>query len=142
MVKSGPKTRSRARLWVPGYTAVDRAAEYLAKVKFIKVTGWPLCANCVRRRTLGLVLAGFLCFGGIGPMVVAAALSLARSSGDERLLAIPFLAGFAAVLASPWPFSWGGLPGITQTEAVSDGTAVSVHRPHSRFRNGVTDGQG
>jgi len=132
VVKSRPKLGSMGRLAVPGYTAVGRAAEYLTKVKFIKVAGWPLCIRCVRRRTLGLAVAGVLFFGGVAAIAVAVVIALATSPG--RLLAVPFLAGFLAILASPWPFTWGGLPRITQTESTLDATAVIVHRPHSRFR--------
>lgn len=134
VVKSRPKLKSVGRLWVPGYTAVDRTADYLTRVKFIKVAGWPLCITCVRRRTLGLALASLLFFGGIAAIAAAVVIGLATSPGN-RLLAIPFLAGFVAIVASPWPFSWGGLPRITQTEATPAATAVIVHRPHSRFRD-------
>jgi hypothetical protein len=76
-----------------------------------------------------LALAGTLFFGGVVAMIAAAAITMATTSP------ILYLAGFAAILVSPWPFSLGGLPGITQTEATPDAVAVSVYRPHSRFRD-------
>jgi hypothetical protein len=133
VVKSRPKVSSVKRLAVPGYTAVDRAAEYLTKVQFIRVEGWPLCRKCLRRRTAGLAVAALLFFGGITAMIASAAISLS-SSPANRALAIPFMLGFAAVVASPWPFAWGGLPKITRAEATPDGSAVLVEQPASGFR--------
>jgi hypothetical protein len=140
VVKSRPKVRSVGRLALPGYTTVDRAEEYLTKVRFISVKGWPLCKRCLRRRTAGLSLATLLFFGGIVTMIASVALTLSHSPAN-RALAIPFMLGFAAIVAAPWPFSWGGLPKITQTQATPDGSAVVVENPDGMFREQISHGR-
>src|SRR5690606_14881003 len=64
VIRSRPKISPRRRLLVPGYTALDRAAEYRRAVRWVRVTGWPLCATCVRDRRVYLGLASVLFFGG------------------------------------------------------------------------------
>ncbi|WP_328477666.1 hypothetical protein OHA21_25080 [Actinoplanes sp. NBC_00393] len=112
---------------------MNRAEEYLKKVTFVEVRGWPLCPRCVRRRNGGRVAAAVLLFGGVAAMILSVVVTLTVARG-ERAWSIPFLAGFAAVLLSPWPFSWAGLPKVTQTQANPDGSAVLVDHPHGEFR--------
>ncbi|MEU4420729.1 hypothetical protein AB0F81_08890 [Actinoplanes sp. NPDC024001] len=132
-VRSQPDLGSPGRLAIPGYTALNRAEEYLKKVAFVEVRGWPLCARCVRRRRLGRVAAAALLFGGVAAMILSVIVTLTIADGDRRW-SIPFLAGFAAVILSPWPFSWAGLPKVTQTRASPAGTAVLVDHPDDEFR--------
>ncbi|RZU52224.1 hypothetical protein EV385_4071 [Krasilnikovia cinnamomea] len=132
VVKSRPKVSRARRLLVPGYTALDRAGEYLGHVKFVKVQDWPLCARCLRRRHIGLAVAAFLFFGGLVAMIAAGA-AQASVEGGSKVLAIPFFLGFVAIVASPWPFSYAGLPKLTHTQAAPDGTAVRVTHPHPEF---------
>ena len=132
VVKSRPKVSPVRKLFVPGYTALNRGEEYLSKVQFIKVRGWPLCPECVRRRRIGLSLAAVLFFGGVLALV-GAVIARAAMSGDSGVLAIPMMLGFAAMLLSPWPFSWAGLPKLTQTQATPDGSAVHVDHASPEF---------
>jgi hypothetical protein len=132
VVKSRPKVSPIRKLLIPGYTALNRGEEYLSKVQFIKVHGWPLCAECVRRRRTGLGLAAILFFGGLAA-IVGAVIARAAISGDSGLLAAPIMGGFVAMLLSPWPFSWAGLPKLTQTQATPDGGAVHVDHASPDF---------
>jgi hypothetical protein len=131
-VKSRPKIAPRRKVLLPGYTSLNRADEYLRQVKVTRVSGWPLCAQCVRERTLGLILAGVLFFGGLAAMLVAFVVG-ALADGPQPLLAVPILGGFAAILASPLALRWGGLPRLTQAETTDDGAAVRVVDPHPEF---------
>lgn len=132
VVKSRPDLGSPGRLAIPGYTALSRAEEYVKKVTFVEVRGWPLCARCVRRRATGRIAAAALLFGGLGVMILSVVVTLTVAQGN-RLWSIPFLAGFAAMILSPWPFSWAGLPRVTQTQANRDGSAVVVDHPNDEF---------
>ena len=131
-VRSNPTIGSRKKVFQPGYTSLNRADEYVRQVKFVKVTGWPLCQQCVRRRTLGLALASVLLFGGllvmIGGFVVATV-----GDGPNKALLIPILVGFAAVLVSPLPFRWASLLRLSQAEVTTDGAAVQVHDASQGF---------
>jgi hypothetical protein len=131
VVKSRPKISPRRKVLLPGYTSLNRADEYLQQVKATRVSGWPLCARCVRERTVGLTLAGLMFFSGLAAMVIAFVVGLAV--GPQPLLAVPFLGGFAAMLASPLALRWGGLPRLTRTETTEDGTAVRIIDPHPDF---------
>ncbi|BEL08127.1 hypothetical protein Q0Z83_063180 [Actinoplanes sichuanensis] len=134
VIKSRPDLGSPGRLAIPGYTVLNRADDYAKKVKFIEVSGWPLCARCVRRRAGGRLAAGILFFGGIAAMVISAVAGLTFADGN-RLLSIPFMAGFVeAALLAPWIFAWSGLALTTRTQATPDGTAVRVDEPDPEFR--------
>ncbi len=139
VVKSRPKVSPVRKLFVPGYTALNRGEEYLSKVRFIKVHGWPLCAACVRRRRIGLNLAVVLFFGGLAA-IVGTVIARPAMSGDSGLLAVPIMLGFVAMLLSPWPFSWAGLPKLTQTQATSDGSAVQVDHASPEFAQQLANG--
>ena len=139
VVKSRPKVSPVRKLFVPGYTALNRGEEYLSKVQFVKVHGWPLCDECLRRRRTGRLLAAVLFFGGLAA-IVGAVIARAAMSGDSGLLALPILGGFGAMLLSPWPFSWAGLPKLTQTQATADGTAVHVDHASPEFTRQLADG--
>jgi hypothetical protein len=117
---------------LPGYSSLDRAAEYARAVKLTRVTGWPLCARCHRVRTTGLVLASLLFFGGVATIVVAFVLR-ALADGPRPMLLAPMLGAFAAMLVSPVALRWGGLPRLTRTETTADGAAVSITEPHPEF---------
>lgn len=115
-VRSKPRLRSRLRTFLPGDTAADRTADYLQQVKIAKVSGWPLCARCLLRRRGGLGLAAVLSGGGAAAFVtclVVASLPLG-------------LLGLAAMLASPAPLRWAGMPELTRTELGPDGTSIQV----------------
>lgn len=71
VIKSRPKLSPWRRTLLPGYSSLDRAAEYARAVKLTRVSGWLLCARCHRVRTTGLVLASLLFFGGVATIVVA-----------------------------------------------------------------------
>lgn len=132
LVRSRPKISSRRRMLLPTHTAVDRADEYLRAVKAVRLTGWPLCATCVRDRLVYLALAGVLFFGGLAALV-AAFVAGGVMAGDQPLLLIPILAGFAAMLLSPIPLTRAALPRLTRTETTVDGTAVRITEPHPEF---------
>jgi hypothetical protein len=132
VVRSRPKISSRRRMLSPAHTALDRAEEYRRAVKAVRVTGWPLCATCVRDRRVYLGLTWLLFFGGLAALV-AAFVAGAVLDGTQPLLLIPILAGFAAMLLSPIPFGRAALPRLTQTEATLDGTAVRVTEPDPEF---------
>jgi hypothetical protein len=137
VIKSRPDLGSPGKLAIPGYTVLNRAEDYARKVKSIEVRGWPLCRRCVRRRAGGRTAAGVLFFGGTAAMVIAAIAALTIADGN-RLLSIPFMAGFVtAVLLAPWMFAWAGLALITRAQATADGTAVRVDEPHAEFRRQV-----
>jgi hypothetical protein len=131
-VKSRPKVSPKSKVLLPGYTSLNRADEYLKQLTITKVEGWPMCARCVRERTVGLVLAGVLFFGGLVAMV-AAFVAGAVMTGTRPLLAVPILAGLALVLVSPLALRHGSLPWLTQTQTTDDGTAVRVIDPHPQF---------
>ncbi|GAA2488695.1 hypothetical protein Ahu01nite_023170 [Winogradskya humida] len=139
VVKSRPKVSPVRKLFVPGYTALNRGEEYLSKVQFVRVQGWPLCAECVRRRRLGITFAAVLLFGGLAAIVVAV---IARSamSGNSGVLGVLVAVGFVAMLVSPVPFSWAGLPRLTQTQATADGDAVHVDHASPEFVRQIEDG--
>jgi len=118
---------------LPTHTAVDRADEYLRAVKAVRVAGWPLCAACLRERRVHLTLAGVLFFGGLAALV-GAFIAGGVMAGDQPLLLVPILAGFAAMLLSPIPLARGALPRLTRTETTVDGTAVRITEPHPEFR--------
>ncbi|MEU4163368.1 hypothetical protein [Actinoplanes sp. NPDC026670] len=81
--------------------------------------------------------AGILFFGGIAAMVVAAVAGLTFADGN-RLLSIPFMAGFvSAAFLAPWIFAWAGLALVTRTRATPDGSAVRVDEPHDDFRRQI-----
>lgn len=130
--KSDPKLSSKRRLFVPGYTAVDRAEEYVTQLKAVQVIGWPLCSQCVRQRQFGLRLAGVLFFGGLGAMV-SAFVAGGILAGDQPWLLIPILGGFTAMLLSPLALRYGGLPRLTQARVTSDGRFVQVSQPAASF---------
>lgn len=135
VAKSRPQIARKRRLFAPGYTAFNRADEYLSQVKLVRVQGWPLCARCVRRRRTGLVGAGFLFFGGLLAMVLAGS----ALADETPVAAFSFLAGFAAILLSPWLFSYAGLPRLTGTQVTPDGAAVRVDNPRSEFSRQLAD---
>lgn len=132
VARSRPKISSRRRMLLPTHTALDRADEYLRAVKAVRLSGWPLCATCVRDRRAYLALAGVLFFGGLAAVVVAF-IAGGVLAGDQPLLLIPILAGFAAMLLSPIPLTRGALPRLTGTETTVDGTAVRITDPHPEF---------
>src|SRR3954463_2015899 len=70
-LKSNPKVDSRKKVLTPGYTSVNRAAEYLNQVKVVKATDWPFCARCIRQRRVGIALASVLL--GVGFLALIAA---------------------------------------------------------------------
>ena len=131
-VRSKPAVGSRKRAFLPGYTSLNRADEYVRQVRVAKVTGWPLCAECVRRRRLGLALAAVLFFGGAAAMI-AGFVAGAVSDGPDRALLVPILAGFAAILLSPVPLRWASLPRLTRAELTADGSTVHVSDASSTF---------
>lgn len=123
---------------MPGYTALNRGEEYLSRVRFVEVHGWPLCDACVRRRRLGRALAAVLLLGGL-VAILAAVIVRSRLSGESVLLAIPIIVGSAAMLLSPWPLSWAGLPQLTHAQATPDGRAVHVERASTAFTQQLKD---
>ena len=139
VVKSQPKVAPARRLLIPGYTALDRADEYLTKVKFVKVHGWPLCTACVRRRRLGLTLAAVLFFGGLAA-IVGALIVRATMTDDSAALGVAVAVGFVAILLSPLPFVGAGLPKLTQTRATPNGDAVHVDEASPEFTNRLPGG--
>ena len=124
-VRSNPKISSRKKVFLPGYTALNRAEEYASQVKIVKVSGSPLCTRCVRQRSIGLVLAGVLFFGGLLAMMTGFVIG-ALDDGSNRALLIPILLGLAATLLSPLSLRSASLPKLTRTEAADDGSAVHV----------------
>jgi hypothetical protein len=132
VVRSRPKISSRRRLLVPGYTALDRAGEYLGAVQAVRVSGWPLCVSCLRTRRVFLTLAGALFFGGLAALV-AGFVAGGVLAGDQPWLLIPILGGFAAMLLSPVPLGRASLTRLTRTETTSDGQSVRVTDPHPEF---------
>jgi hypothetical protein len=131
-VRSDPKIGSRKKVFQPGYTSLNRAEEYAQQVKIVKVSGWPLCESCVRRRTLGLAGTGVLFFGGLLAMIAGFIIG-ALDDGTNRALLIPILLGFAAMLLSPLPLRSASLPRITQTQVSADGAAVRVTDASAEF---------
>jgi hypothetical protein len=131
-VKSNPNIGSRKKVLVPGYTSVDRAAEYLRQVKIVKAAGWPLCARCVRRRVIGLTAAGVLLVGGLAALVGA---FVVGAVGDPPVpvLMLLFFGGFAAILLSVLPFQRVSLGRLSQAHVTTDGAAVHVSNPSLEF---------
>jgi hypothetical protein len=135
-VRSNPKIGSRKKVFQPGYTSLNRAEEYARQVKIAKVSGWPLCARCVRRRVFGLTAAAVLFFGGLATMVAAFIIAGAEDGPNAGMLA-PILGGFAAMLLSPLALRWGSIPRLTGTELTSDGAIVKVADASSEFLAGL-----
>jgi hypothetical protein len=135
-VRSNPTIGSRKKVFQPGYTSLNRAEEYARQVKIAKVSGWPLCARCVRRRVLGLTAAAVLVFGGLGAMVAGFIIAAADDGPNAGMLA-PILGGFAAILLSPLPLRWGSIPRLTGTQLTSDGATVKVADASSGFLAGL-----
>lgn len=116
-VRSNPWLASRTRVFLPGYTAVNRAEEYARQVQIARVSGWPLCRLCARRRLAGLTAAAVLAAAGL-----ATALTVLAAGGGEP----PVLLGFAAVLLSPLPLRWASLGSLSRAALSTDGKAVHV----------------
>lgn len=135
-VRSKPKIGSRKKVFLPGYTSLNRADEYLRQVQIAKVSGWPLCPQCVRRRRLGLRLAGLLFFAGLAAMIAGFVLGAVADGPNPALLA-PILIGLAAILVSPVPLRWASLPQLTRAELTPDGAAVRVANPSAAFAAGL-----
>jgi hypothetical protein len=131
-VRSNPEIGSRKKVFQPGYTSLNRAEEYARQVKIVKVSGWPLCPQCVRRRIVGLSFAGVLFFGGLLAMIAGFVVG-AVDDGSNPALLIPILLGFAAVLVSPLPFRSASLPRIARAQVTADGSAVHVADPSPQF---------
>jgi hypothetical protein len=131
-VRSRPKIGSRKRVFLPGYTSLDRASEYVRQVQVVKVTGWPMCARCVRRHTIGLGLASVLFFGGLAAVVTAFIIG-AVAQGPMLALMVPILGGFATMLVSPLALRWGSLVRLSRAEVTPDGAAVHVADAHPQF---------
>jgi hypothetical protein len=135
-VRSKPKIGSRKKVLLPGYTSLNRADEYVRQVQVATVSGWPLCARCVRRRRLGLTHAEVLFFGGVLAMVIGFVVA-AATAGPNTAMVAPILAGFAAILASPLPLRWASLPQLTRAELTPDGSAVHVTAPSAEFASNL-----
>jgi hypothetical protein len=124
-IRSNPRIGSRKKVFQPGYTSLNRMAEYSRQVKIVKVSGWPLCSACARQRTAGLALTGVLFFAGLLAMI-GGFVAGAMASGPNPAILLPILLGFAAVLASPWPLRLAALPRLAGAEVTPDGSAVRV----------------
>jgi hypothetical protein len=131
-IRSKPVIGSRKKLLVPGYTSVNRAAEYLEQVQAVKATGWPLCARCVRQRTLGLVLTNVLFFGGLA-VFAATFVTGAVADPPAPVLVVMFLGGLAAILLAVVPLQRASLPRLSRAEVTPDGAAVQVSDPSPEF---------
>jgi len=131
-VRSNPKIGSRAKVFQPGYTSLNRAEGYARQVKIVKVTGWPLCQRCVRARNVRLAVAAILFLGGLLMMITGFVIATADDGPNKALIA-PILFGFAAILVSPVPFSAASLPKVAQAQATADGSAVHVHNASLEF---------
>lgn len=131
-IKSNPKIGSRKRVLVPGYTSVDRAAEYLQQVKIAKAVGWPLCARCVRQRDIGLGAAGVLLLGGLAALAGAFVFGAVGEPAVPVLMLL-FFGGFAAMLLSVLPFQRVSLGRLSQAHVTADGSAVHVSNPSPEF---------
>jgi hypothetical protein len=131
-VRSKPVIGSRRKLLVPGYTAVNRAAEYVEQVRAVKASGWPLCARCVRHRTVGLVLTNVLFFGGLA-LFVATFVVGAVADPPAALLVVMFLGGLAAMLLAVVPLQRASLSRLSRAEVTPDGAAVHVSDPCPEF---------
>jgi hypothetical protein len=130
-IKSNPKIGSRKRV-VPGYTSVDRAAEYLQQVKIAKAVGWPLCARCVRQRDIGLGAAGVLLLGGLAVLAGAFVFGVVGEPAVLVLMLL-FFGGFAAMLLSVLPFQRVSLGRLSLAYVTADGSAVHVSNPSPEF---------
>jgi hypothetical protein len=117
---------------LPNYTALDRASEYLRAVRVVRVTGWPLCSRCLRIRRIYRIVAGLLFFGGLAALSAAFIVG-GLMDGDQPMLLLPILAGFAAILLSAVPLARCALPRLTRIETTSDGTAVRITGSHPEF---------
>lgn len=135
-VRSDPRIGSRKKVLVPGYTSVNRAAEYLTQVKIVKVARWPLCARCVRQRTAGLTATGALLVAGLVALIAA---GVAGGHGDAPawLLTVLFLGGLAAMLLSVIPFQQASLGRLARAQVTHDGAAVHVTNPSPAFTAGL-----
>lgn len=116
-VRSNPWIGPHTRVFLPGYTALNRAEEYAMQVRIAKVSGWPLCRICARRRLAGLTAAAVLFAGGL-------AATVAGLAGDGAVP--PVVVGFTAVLLSPAPLQWASLGSLSRAELTTDGKAVHV----------------
>ena len=132
VVRSKPDIGRRRKLLRPDHNAPDRLAEYADKVTYVRLAGWPLCERCLRQRRLSLATASLLFFGGLAALI-AAFLIGALVDGDQPILIVPILAGFAAMLASPWALQPGSMPRLTQTRATDDASVVQVADPNPAF---------
>jgi hypothetical protein len=131
-LKSDPKIGSRKKVLVPGYTSVDRAAEYLGQVKIVKAPGWPFCRRCLRQRAIGLGLASTLLAGGFLALA-GAFVAGAIADPPAGVLMLLFFAGFAAMLLSVVPFQRVGLGRLSKAQVSADGSTVHVTGPSSEF---------
>lgn len=122
---------------VPGYTAINRAEEYTSQVKITRVRDWPLCADCVRTHTTGLVLASVMFCSGLAAVVISF-IAATVTDGTQPSLAVPLLGGFAAMLLAVLPLRWGSLPRLTRAWTTDDGAAVRVDDPHPEFAAGLS----
>jgi hypothetical protein len=113
-VRSNPWTGAGAKVFLPGYAARGCAEEYAKQVRMARVSGWPLCRTCARRRCWGLTAAVAFLIGGV----------TASLAGDGTAPTV--LLGFAAILLSPVLLSWASLGSLSRAELSGDGTAVHV----------------
>ncbi|MGK5681325.1 hypothetical protein [Actinoplanes sp. URMC 104] len=131
-LKSNPRIGSRKKVLAPGYTSVDRAAEYLNQVKIVKATGWPMCAHCIRERAVGITLASVLLFLGVAAFACAFIIGALTDAAAGVFVGL-FFGGLALLLLSVVPFQRVSLGRLTQAHVTDDGQAVHVTNPKPEF---------
>jgi hypothetical protein len=124
--------RSHRRTPPTGYSRFDSAAEYTQQVRVVEVSGWPLCAACVRQRTLGVTLAAVLFFGGLSALLAAALAGILTDRVGLPTVVV-FAVGLATATSAPLVLRWGSLPQVTGSQATADGGAVRLTDPHPAF---------
>lgn len=114
--------------------AVHRAA---AATKVTRVTNWPVCRACVRRRR-GFQIATRVMFwsgliGFAGGLLTGLAVRLLTGDYADSLLLAPILVGFGLLLGAAIPLTVGRPDRIGQVETTPDGRAVRFTDPDPEF---------
>ncbi|HEY0700926.1 MAG TPA: hypothetical protein VGD43_24345 [Micromonospora sp.] len=136
VLQSRPRLESNVALSGNVAATTGRVAEHARKVKVTRVSGWPLCATCVRTRILWVTIAA-ICFWG-GLLAFAGAVVARLVIGHpSTALSIPLYAGIVGVIASPAPFVLGSVPRVINARTSDDGSAVVVRDPDPRFAEQV-----
>lgn len=113
------------------FAIVVRTVDHLERIKQVSIRDWPFCVLCVRRRSRIRRAAQVLFFGGVALVITAVVVAVLR--GQQPLLMIPTLLGFAAAVASGFVFGRSNWTYVANAQVSSDGQWVTFTDAHPQF---------